>query len=68
MICDYCNKPFSRSHSAVNKWRFHFCTKKCYMQYRREVWKPKKYIKKDTSYQKKLKYLANLRLENAAKS
>lgn len=39
-LCDYCSSPSSDRRSEYIKKRLHFCKRKCYTDYRREIMPP----------------------------
>lgn len=48
--CDYCEKEYHTKKSHYEKRKHHFCSRKCYSDYRREIMPPEEQNAYGTGY------------------
>lgn len=61
--CDNCGKKISKKRIALDKYEKHFCDRYCYKEYKQKHKCCASNVKKDMSYQTKIKHFAEIRVK-----
>ena len=67
-VCDYCNKFITKPKRQVERYKHHFCDRRCYHNYRIKFNYQKRKYNRDISYQRKIKQWARMYNEKRNKS